>query len=509
MPSQTARVSALIVTVAAGTTLGLTFGQQIVIAHLFGAGNLTDAYLIAQTVPLLLGNQGMLTVSTVAIPLLADAYARGGLQERWRVWWVLLVFTCVVTLTIAAVCALGSTQIIGLLGAGADSLSLQTAQKLFLVMVPVFVCVILSGLPRAMLHAVQNFAVPSSAQLFVPMGMVSAAWLLSARYGIYTLALGAVAGACIMLAVLFVPLRSLRQAHSCQFSEWLPVMAMASKSVLSVLISLSVIQIYLVIGRAFAAGLAAGSVAALGFSASIMSIPLQLFSSTLGTLIFPRVAALVAVKQEAEAQVLILRGLRLALFSVAPFSVFFLLFPVEIVQYVLQRGAFSTSDTARTAYALIGFALGLPGLAVNQVAVLAMIAIAQWSAAAKIGVLSILLDFPLSYWLRASLGLPGVAMGTSIVVSLNAVCLLIVLHRQEGKFDVLDLVRSAWRLLLSALAAAATSRTAFYGLAQVLDSAHYWQGLLLLVASLLTGLAGFGLCSMLVRSKELAELWKR
>lgn len=498
----------MIVTVIAGATLALTFGQQVVIAHLFGASNLTDAYLIAQILPLLLGNQFMLTVSTVAIPLLVEAYARGGSEERWQVWRILLVCTCVVTLMIAAVCVLGSAQVIRLLGAGADRLSLQTAQKLFLVMVPVFVCVTLSGLPRAMLHSVQNFTVPSTVQLFVPLGVVSTALLLSARYGIYTLALGAVAGACIMLAVLFMPLRSLRQGRSDWLSGWLPVVAAASKSALPVLICLSVIQIYLVIGRAFATGLTTGSVAALGFSASIMSIPLQLFSSTLGTLIFPRISALVARQKKAEARDLILRGLRLALFSVAPFSVFFLLFPVEIVQYVLQRGAFSAADTERTAYALMGFASGLPGFAVHQVAVFAMIAMTQWSAAAKIGALTILLDFPLSYWLRAWLGLPGVALGTSIVASLNAAFLFIVLQRQTGKFALLDLVSSVWKLLLSALAAAVTSWMAFYGLTRFLDPAHYWQGMLLLVGSLLTGLVGFGICSRLVQSKELAELWE-
>jgi putative peptidoglycan lipid II flippase len=397
---QTTRVAALSMTVLAGATLGLTFVQQIVIAKLFGASNLTDAYLIAQTLPLLLGNQCMLTVSAVAIPLLAESHIRGGPEEMWRLWRTLLVCTFTVTITVAALCTLGSALVIALLGAGADSMSLRTARNLFLLMVPAFVCVICSGLPRAMHHSVQSFAVPSGAQLCVPLGIVSGAILLSARYGIYSVALGAVVGAFVMLAILFLPLSPLRSSHLSQLSGWLPVAA-AGKSVMPIFICLSVVQIYLVIGRSFAAGLASGSVAAMGFSASIMSIPLQLFSTTLGTVVFPRVCALVALKKDVEVRDLVLRGLRLALFSVVPFIVFFLIFPVEIVQYVLQRGSFSAADTKRTAHALMGCASGLPGFAINQVAVFAMIAISEWSAAAKIGILTILLDFPLRACLKS------------------------------------------------------------------------------------------------------------
>jgi putative peptidoglycan lipid II flippase len=186
---QMTRVAALIMTGVAGIILSLTFVQQIIIAKLFGASNLTDAYLIAQTLPLLLGNQCMLTVCAVSIPLLAEYHSRGGPEERWRVWIILLVCTFTVTITVAALCVLGSAQLIRLLGAGADSINLQTAWHLFLLMVLAFVCVVLSGIPRAMLHTVQSFAISSGAQLFVPLGVITAALLLGARFGIYSLAL--------------------------------------------------------------------------------------------------------------------------------------------------------------------------------------------------------------------------------------------------------------------------------------------------------------------------------
>jgi hypothetical protein len=72
-----------------------------------------------------------------------------------------------------------------------------------------------------------------------------------------------------MLATLFFSLRPFGSVSLSQLSGWLPVAVAAGKPLISILICLSVVQLYLVIGRSFAAGLASGSMAALGFSASL------------------------------------------------------------------------------------------------------------------------------------------------------------------------------------------------------------------------------------------------
>jgi putative peptidoglycan lipid II flippase len=191
---------------------------------------------------------------------------------------------------------------------------------------------------------------------------------------------------------------------------------------------------------------------------------------------------------------------------VAPFLLFFLLFPTEIVRYTLQRGAFSAADTHRTAYALMGFACGLPGLAVSQVAVYAMIAISEWSAAARAGALSVLLDFPISYVLRARMGVAGVTLAASIAASLNSVFLLIPLQKAAGKLETTGWISTVWKLVLSTLAAGAASRATYYLLSHLLDAARYWPGVILLVGSLLAGMGAFAGCGIILRSQELWEV---
>lgn len=486
--------------------MGLSFIQQVVIAKFFGASRLTDAFLIAQILPLLLGNQFMQATSSVTIPILAESNALGGKNNAWRTWRALFAGTTLVALGASTIYVVGCTRIIRLLGGGLDTTSLGMARSLFLIMVPAAVLMILSGLPRAMLHLMQSFAVPGVSQLFLPLGVVAGALVLSRKFGIYSLALGASAGTGVMFVVLLAGLTPLRDFSSRELGSWIPVWSAAGKSVVPIIICSSVLQFYLVIGRVFATILTPGSVAAFGFSASIMSIPLQLFATSLGTVIFPRLSALAASKKIDEVQKLVAQGLRLALYSVAPFLLFFLLFPNEIVHYVLERGAFSAADTFRTAHALMGFAVGLPGLAVSQVAMVALVATSEWRNAAKVVVFTTFLDFPVTYLLRASWGLPGVTLATSAAGFLNAVLLLFILQRRIGTLDTPGMVGSGWRLVVSTLLAGTASWTMCHGPAFLVGPVNSWQGLIPLASSMVTGLLTFGVASYLLGGKEAREI---
>jgi putative peptidoglycan lipid II flippase len=196
---------------------------------------------------------------------------------RWRSCETLFVATSVAALCLAIVCAFGGPQIVGFLGGGLDPASLQIARKLFLLMVPALALIIVAGIPRAMLHSLQSFVVPGAAVLLLPLSIVGAALGLSARFGIYSLALGTTAGTCLVFLILLLALGRLRAPRKRETEARGKVVGTFAKSIVPTLVCLSVIQIYLVIGRSLAAGLVAGSVAALGFSASIMSVPLQLF----------------------------------------------------------------------------------------------------------------------------------------------------------------------------------------------------------------------------------------
>jgi putative peptidoglycan lipid II flippase len=222
--------------------------------------------------------------------------------------------------------------------------------------------------------------------------------------------------------------------------------------------------------------------------------------------IFPRLSELAALKKSDATRGLMMRGVRLALFSVVPLVAFFFALPVPIVRYVLQRGAFSVADTERTARALMGFAAGLPGFSVTQVASFAMIAISEGSAAAKVGALTILLDLPVSVVLRAHWGLAGVALGASVAASLNAALLLVMLQKRAGRLEFAGLGSAGWRLGVSALAAAATCRATYALLVHGAGPSDRWRGAVFVVLSLLAGLGAFGLAGLVLQCKDVWEV---
>ena len=357
--------------------------RDLIMASMFGANALTDAFNVAFRIPNLfrrLFAEG--AFSQAFVPVLAAARTRHG-EDATRqlishvatvLAWALLV-TC-----IAGV--LGAPALVWLLASGLrqSGEGFDAAVVMTRWMFPYIGFMSMVALSAGVLNTWRRFAVPAATPVLLNFCMIGAAWwgapLLGARgiEPIYAMAGGVMAGGVLQLAVqvpalwrlgllprIGVGLGALRAAWSdADVRRILRLMAPA-------LLGVGVAQISLMVNTQIASYLAPGSVTWLFYADRLMEFPTSLLGVALGVVLTPQLSAARAAGDAERYSAMLDWGLRIVVLLAVPCAVALLAFAQPLVATLFHYGALQDSDVRQIALALAGYGAGLIGLVAIKV----------------------------------------------------------------------------------------------------------------------------------------------
>ncbi|MFG2308563.1 murein biosynthesis integral membrane protein MurJ [Streptomyces sp. NPDC048566] len=357
---------AALVTVAlsiAGAVLGL--GRDQALAHLFGAGSDTDAFLVAWTVPefaaTLLIEDGL---AFVLVPLFSVAVARrarGAAGDPVRA--LVAVTLPRLTLAFAAVGALlvaGAPYLVEALAPGLPDPRLAVdCTRLTATCVFSFG---LAGYCSAALRAHRRFVAPAAIYVAYNAGIIAAMVVLGGHWGVRSAALGvAVGGALMVVAQLpSVARQWRREGAAVELPDGEPARPMDLALVGTVLLFALCRQSQVLVERFLASSLPAGAISHLNYAQKVAQMPMVL-SLMLCTVTFPVVAQAIAEGDTARARERVERDLALVSCTVLLGAAGVVACAPQIIELLFQRGAFTAADTAATASVMRVYALGLLG----------------------------------------------------------------------------------------------------------------------------------------------------
>jgi putative peptidoglycan lipid II flippase len=469
---------------AAGALLGLVRDQLLAVT--FGAGDSTDAFLVAWTVPefaaTLLIEDAMALLLVPAFSAALARRAEGARPDPVRALVRATLPGAVLGATAGAgLLALAAPRLVPLLAPGLPRQDLAVdCTRLTATCVLSFA---LAGYFSAALRAHGRFAAPAAIYLAYNTGIIAAVVLLGPARGVRAAALGVAAGGVLMAAVQAPALwrrlgagraRPAGRVPGAGRARWrrlvpdrprtagqVPGAGRAARRVLAVSLIAPVVvfsagrQSQVLVERFLAAPLPAGAISHLNYAQKVAQLPMAL-SLMLCTVSFPVVARALAAgdphtaRRRAERDLLLAAALVLAgagtVVAAAP----------QIVELLFQRGAFDRADTAATAAVMRVYALGLLG----QTLVGALVrcwfsgsrplwypAVAMVCGVAASGGAGALLAGP---W-----GTAGIAAANALGITLTAGLLLGGVHRQRVPLAAGHLARGLGRLAAAAVPATA------------------------------------------------------
>ncbi|MFE0917131.1 lipid II flippase MurJ [Streptomyces nigra] len=452
----------------AAAVLGL--GRDQALAHLFGAGAETDAFLVAWTVPemasTLLIEDGM---AFVLVPAFSLALARRGRETPGPDPVRALVAAslprlCLALAGAAALLVLGAPLLVAFLAPGLSDPSLAVACTRLTA-----TCVLsfgLAGYCSAALRAHRSYLAPGAIYIAYNAVIIATMVVLAARWGVRAAALGVALGGCAM-ALAQAPSLWRRLARR-PGGSGVPRAAGADRDggpgvtqaagadrdggpgvtqaagadrdggraftvglVCAVLLFAVGRQSQVLIERYFASGLPAGAISHLNYAQKVAQLPMSL-AMMVCVVTFPVVARAIAEGDVRRARDRVERDLTLMACLVLLGTSVVVACAPGIVHLLFQRGAFTAGDTAATAAVMRVYALGLLGHTLVGALVRSYFSTgrASWYPPAVMGI-GVVATIGLSAWAVGLWGARGIAGANAAGISLTALLLLLGLGPQS------------------------------------------------------------------------------
>jgi len=495
------RATALIVVMGLLSKLtGLV--RDTVIAHQFGATGLTDAYVVASTIPTLVFSMITGALAVVVVPVFTAYLAAGEEEKAWR------VFASVTTwlfLLLAGFTLLGmvfSRLFVHLVAPGFAPATAALAVQLTYIMFPLLLFTGMSNLFTGLSNANNIFGVPAFAAVANNLVIIGAALFLAGRFGIRGLALGTALAMAAAALVQLPPLfrAGFRFGWSLHFRD--PGLVKLVVLMVPVAIGLSANQAYVVIDRVLASGLNAGSLSALNYAQKVMLVPVGLFVTALGTAVYPTITRLAARARMDELRDTLLRALRAVFLVIVPSAVVLGVLARPVVTLLFERGAFDAHAAVLTATALAFYAVGLAGQAGVVLLTRAFYALEDTRTPVYITVAAVLINLVLSLVLIRPMQLGGLALANSLGALANTGLLIWLLDRRVAGLKN-ALLGFLLRVGLAALPMGAVSYAVYGATAALTNGSGLWSAAAGLT---LAGVAGLLVFVLIVRGLGLEEV---
>lgn len=478
-----------------------------ILAGSFGAGRELDVYYAAFRVPDLIFNLVVLgALSAGFIPVFSALIKQfkptrsSENDSAWRLAGNVMNFLLLGLLILSVLGILFADPLVRLIAPGFDSQAQAETAKLTRIMFlsPIFLG--LSGILGGILQSFKRFLIYSLAPIFYNLGIIVGALYFVRLWGVAGLAWGVVLGAGLHFLVQLPSVYHLGFRYRFSLDRHDFGTRQIGKMMVPRTLSLAISQINLVVITVIASGLSSGSLAVFNFANNLQSLPVGLFGISFAIAAFPALSA--AAFDANRLRENFSSAMRQILFFIIPATVVLIALRAQIIRVVLGTGNFSWQDTILTMNALAYFSFSLFAQATVPLLVRVFYARRDSAAPFYLGLVSVLANIGLSFWLGPKLGVAGLALAYSISNILNFVLLAVWLSLKVGNLDARRITMSVLKFAAAALAAGLAAQLVKVPAANLVNMATFTGVFVQLIVSLAAAALAYAFFCYLLRSEE-------
>jgi len=494
-----------VVTIASFASYGISFIKLAIVAAYLGATWQMDLFLWAFALITWFATLASASLTAVIVPVYLSLKARDARLAQELVnslmGWLLVIFGGVGLLLTAA-----APLIVPLLAVDFSPSGIRLAVQLIWLMIPSVFFTGAWGACQSVLNAEKSFFLPAISGSLTALCVIVSMWVSSRDLAVYAQAVGISLGGFLQWWLLVSVLRRRRLCTGISLRWHVEGMNDVLRLIWPLLVTAAIMGLLPVIDRMMAARFSEGSISALGYAQSLMTMSFTMFLASLQTAVLPYLSDQVANGGPVEFKRAFLPTVRTLIVTLMPISALLIVFQRPVVQVVLQRGLFDARAAALTAPALGAYLLGVVPMAVARVSAKGFNALQDSRSNALLGVL---LYTPVKLLMNLALamycGYIGLALASSMAETVTAVGMLWFMRRKLGEIRELELVGLTAKALLASGGAALVawwivnaSKGSLSPLAQLLVGGScglllYWLGARLLKLNEVLSLTRLGL----------------
>ncbi|NLY08803.1 MAG: murein biosynthesis integral membrane protein MurJ [Tissierellia bacterium] len=439
--------------VSFGTITSKIFGfiREVLIANYFGVSFLVDAYLIALLIPSVLFAVVGEAINTTVIPLITEYKNKFGRKSAIELVNSICVAILFVTSIIIILSEIFIHQLIHLVAPGFTPAVLDLSVKMSQIMLPLMLFFALANLGSGVLQSEKRFLFPSFANVPSTLTIIVFLFIFGGNGEIIWLAVGTLVGF-IAQWLFFIPdLRKTGFRFRFKFNLRHPGLRKMGILIIPVIIGKGAAEINLVVDRMLASGLNEGSIAALNYASRVNVLVVAIIAAALAKAIYPDLSKL-AVNENIKNYIRSIKSSLLGLLLLMmPCAVGIIILREPLIRIIFERGSFNEAATGMTAFALLFYAIGLPSLALREILLRSFYSLQDTKTPMIIGVITVAINIILNIILIKYLAHGGLALATSIAITIGFALLIWSLHKKLGGIGVKAMIDSGLKILLASI----------------------------------------------------------
>lgn len=412
----------------------LGYGREVALYSLLGQNYMTDAYRAAFSIPdliytLLVGG----ALSSALIPVFSSCLADNREKEGWEAVSILTSWILIIMAVLILLAYVYTRPLITLLTPGLPAPFIEVAVGLTHIMLVQTVFMALNGLAMGILNSYRHFASPALGSLVYNLVIILVGMLFFEQWGIAAFSYGVALGAVLNFAVQIPALRRVGIRFRFSLHTDHPDFHQIIRLMVPVLAGLGVVQFNLFVTQNIASGLGSGVLSVLNLAQRIMNLPVGIFAVSIGTALFPTLAALTARGELAEYRRFMSLGIRATLFVGVPAAWGLLAIGEPLVSLLFEQREFTHAMVLTTSQVLTYYLPGLAAYACLQVVNRGFYALKAPLIPVLAAAAAIAANVILSLLLAPRYGAPGLAAAYALAGWINLGVLLTALRWKVGR----------------------------------------------------------------------------
>ena len=420
--------------------------REMFIAKYFGISENADAYFIAIVASTILFFVIGLSLNTVIIPIISEMRSKYGLSGENRYVSNILGIVFIFTIILTILGYVSAPILIKILASGFKGDKYTLAVSLTRIGLPVM---IFNGgffVFKGFLHVHKKFLIPAIEGIINSIPLILYLLLFSEKFGVNGLIFMSVVSSILIVILMF--LSSVNNGF-----RYVRVLNLKDPEIQKTLIIIGPIilgalsgYINTIVDRTFASRMIEGSVSALTYAAKIQELIRSLTVVLFVTVLYPIFSEHAAADNTTKLVEVLSFGLKsIALITLPSIAVIAVL-KYPLVRLMYQRGSFNSLATQMTSHALFYYSFGILGIGIFDLISRVFYSMKDSKTPMIISLFTVGLNIVLNLLLSKVMGFSGLALATSISVTVSALILLIYLNKKipEQKLGITGVALKAF-----------------------------------------------------------------
>ena len=430
--SKKTKTTALVLMLIILTSKITGFFRDIVLAQTFGAGEITDAYLTALNIPVVLFDGISAALGTTFIPIYFKIKSSKGQEEVNKFTSNILNIVIIISLIFVLLGVIFAPYIVKIFAVGfkGDVFDLTVNYSKILIFSMVFIAI--NGLVSSYLVASGNVyisgAITIPFNIFVIIAIIFAS-VTESYVMVYGTLIAYIAQLLFQLPLLIKKGYKHRLTVNLRDENIRQILFL----VIPVFIGSYINQINAVVNRTLASTLDSGSITALNYANKLNMFAVGVIAVAISTIMYPILSNLASEGNKKLFKINISKSINMIVIIMLPIMVVMTTFSTEIVKVLFEEGSFNSHDTYLTSTALFFYSIGILSYGLKELLAKSFYSLQDTKTPVRNATISVVINIVFSIILVNIMGIGGLALASSISATVTTMLLLISLRKKIGK----------------------------------------------------------------------------